>query len=103
MVRRTISTFLLALLSVALICIGVPGSVAGAASGPLESLLAQVPDNATSRTVMWYGSLADLQKVLRISLKSPSDFTHLSYAQRAAYLVDVNQSGRQIYYSAFNG
>src|SRR5258708_4199245 len=66
-------------------------------------MLAQVPDNATSRTVIWYGSLTDLQKVLGINLKSPTDFMRLSYPQRTAYLTDVNQSGKQIYYSPFNG
>src|SRR5450432_694301 len=104
MFRRLMSSVLLALVLVMLMWSGVPDSVASAdAPGPLENLLAQVPDNAISRTVIWYGSLADLQQVLGISLKGPTDFTHLNFAQRAAYLLDVNQSSQQVYYSPFDG
>src|SRR5579859_182983 len=72
--------------------------------GPLSQLLARVPDSTLSRTVIRYGSLADLQSVLlSAQLTGPSDVTKLSRQKQLAYLLDVNPSAKQVYYSPFNG
>lgn len=71
-----------------------------AAGGPLTALLAQVPDNDVSRTVIWYGSLGDLERLLGITLKTYDDLGKLNDAQQLAYLGDI---GNQVYYSAFLG
>ncbi len=73
------------------------------APGPLGGLLNQVPDSNISRTVIWYGSLGDFERLLGITLNSPSDFMKLSREQQTAYLLDANQTGKQIYYSPFSG
>ena len=91
---------------VVMVLVTIPAQTAFAgqnAQGPLGSFLNQVPDSIVSRTVLWYGSLGDLEQVLGITLNSPTDFTKMSRQQQTAYLLDVNQTGKQIYYSAFTG
>lgn len=102
MYRRLIGIVLLAVISFAALPARSIAAVQ-AAQGPLSSLLNQVPDTATSRSVMWYGSLSDFEQVLGVSLNSPNDFRKMTRQQQTAYLLDVNQSGKQVYYSAFTG
>jgi hypothetical protein len=83
---------------------GLPtGSVEAlqSSAGAMERILAQVGDNAISRTVIMYGSLADLEKQLGFQLSNANDFKKLSRQQQTAYLLDV--SGGQVYYSPFSG
>ncbi len=90
-------------LVISILMAGAPVHAYQAAAGPLERLLAQVPDNTNnklSRTVMWYGSLADLERTLAIQIKSLDEFQKLPRQQQAAYLLDV---GAQVYYSPFSG
>jgi hypothetical protein len=70
-------------------------------AGPLEQMLAQIADNEVSHTAIMYGSVADLEQVLGISINSAADFKKLSRSQQAAYLLDI--SGNQVYYSPFSG
>jgi len=72
-------------------------------AGPLAQMLNQIPDNQVSRTVIWYGSLSDFERVLGFQLNSAADLQKLSQQQRAAYLIDVNSDRPQIYYSPFSG
>src|SRR5256885_3300897 len=72
-------------------------------AGPLAQMLNQIPDNQVSRTVIWYGSLSDFERVLGFQLNSAADLQKLSQQQRAAYLIDVNADRPQIYYSPFSG
>ncbi len=69
-------------------------------AGPLEGMLSQVPDNQVSRTIIWYGSLGDLEKVLGLQLSSYAEFQALTPQQQFAYQVDL---GKQVYYSPFSG
>ncbi len=68
---------------------------------PLERLLTtRVPDNAVGRTVIWYSSQADLERVLNLKIASTEDIQKLPQQQQAAYLLEF---GRQVYFSAFSG
>jgi hypothetical protein len=77
-----------------------PVRVRAQGGGALSQLLGSVPDSPVSRTVMWYGSLGDLENVLKIKLNSLQDFQGLGKPQQTAYLLDV---GTQVYYSPFSG
>jgi hypothetical protein len=79
---------------------GSPAQAFQAAPGPLGRLLEQVGDNQVSRTVMWYGSQADLKRVLGIQVSSLAAIQKLPKNQQAIYLMDV---GKQVYYSPFSG
>lgn len=68
--------------------------------GALEQMLGQVPDNAVSRTVIWYGSAGDLERILGIQFNNLQDFQKLTPQQQAAYALDF---GKQVYSSAFSG
>lgn len=69
--------------------------------GPLEQMLSQVPDGQESRTVIWYGALADFENALGFKVASTDDFKKLPQPQQVSYLLDV--SGKQVYYSPFSG
>src|SRR5262245_20788206 len=87
MVKRWV---VLAVVAISLLISTAPVSAFQAGAGPLERMLAQVPDNGTlSRAGLWYGSLGDLQRVLGFQVKSYADFQKLQQQQQAAYLLDV--------------
>jgi hypothetical protein len=98
MVKQRVAVLLLMVISVLITT--VPARAYQAATAPLERLLSQVPDNNVSRTMMWYGSLGELERTLGIEVNSLADLQKLSQAQQIAYLLDV---GKQVYYSPFSG
>jgi hypothetical protein len=67
----------------------------------LSQLLNQVPDNADSRTVIWYGSRGALEQALGFQVDSQDQYNKLSQQQKIAYALDLGS--KQIYYSAFSG
>ncbi len=95
MSRRLIITAVLLLTIVGLAPYSTARALQGA-SGPLETLLGQVPDNEISHTQIWYGSLGDLQQVLGVHIADLNAFRTLSQQQQQAYLLDI---GKQVYYS----
>jgi hypothetical protein len=97
--KRIIGAILLIALS-GLLAWGTPAQAFQETPGPLAQMLGQVGDNPVSRTVMWYGSQADLERVLGIQLNSLGDFQKLPKNQQATYLMDI---GKQVYYSPFSG
>jgi hypothetical protein len=103
MVRRL--SFIVLIVFVAISMLGLTGQIPvyalQAAPGPLGQLLGQVPDNQVSRTIVWYGSLSDLGRVLGFQIKTADDVKKLPRQQQLAYLLDV--SGKQVYYSSFSG
>ncbi len=100
MVRRLARTGLIMAAFVA----ALMGNIAQSAAqspGPISQLLAHIPDTTISRTVIRYGSLADLQTViLSAKLTAPSDFGKMSLQRQAAYALEI---GKQVYYSPFTG
>jgi len=90
----------LALMVISILVTAVPVRANQAASAPVERLLGQVPDNQVSRTMMWYGSLGELQRTLGVQINSFDDLQKLPQPQQIAYLLDV---GKQVYYSPFSG
>jgi hypothetical protein len=102
--RRSVSRLIV--LVILIVVLSLPGTTHRTAAlqtnpGPLEQMLSQVPDGQESRTVIWYGSLADFENALGIKVASTDDFKKLPQTQQVAYLLDV--SGKQVYYSAFSG
>src|SRR5258708_25168341 len=102
--RRSISPLIVLVIVIAVLSLA--GTIRRTAAqqptpGPLEQMLSQVPDGQESRTVIWYGSLADFENALGIKVASTDDFKKLPQTQQVAYLLDV--SGKQVYYSAFSG
>jgi hypothetical protein len=97
--KRIVGAILLIALS-GLLTWGSPVQAFQAPPGPLAQLLGQVGDNDVSRTVMWYGSQADLERVLSIQVSSLAAIQKLPRDQQATYLMDV---GKQVYYSPFSG
>jgi hypothetical protein len=97
--KRVTGAILLIALS-GLLAWGTPARAFQETSGPLAQMLGQVGDNAASRSVMWYGSQADLERALGFQLNGLGDFQKLPKQQQAAYLMDV---GKQVYYSPFSG
>src|ERR1041385_2165190 len=102
MYRRLIGITLLAIMVLGALPARTVNAVQNA-QGSLGGLLAQVPDSTSSRTGMWYGSLGDFERLLGVTINGPSDFTKMSRQQQTAYLLDVNPTGKQIYYSSFSG
>jgi len=92
---------MVAVLLVTALSLGGRSALAQDGSGPLAQMLNQIPDNQVSRTVIWYGSLSDLERVLGFQLNSLQDFQKLPKQQQTGYLLDV--STHQIYYSGFSG
>jgi len=82
------------------VALGSPVRALQGQGGALEQMLGQVPDNAVSRTAIWYGSAGDLERILGFQLSSIQDVQKLSKQQQAAYLLDL---GNQVYYSQFSG
>jgi len=91
---------LLVVITILMSVLGLINPVQAQGQNRLEQLLGQVTDNAVSRTVIWYGALADLRSILGLQIKSLDDFNKLSRQQQAAYLLDL---GNQVYYSPFSG
>src|SRR6185369_6643923 len=91
---------LLVVITILMSVLGLISPVLAQGQNRLEQLLGQVTDNEVSRTVIWYGALADLRSILGIQIKSLDDFNKLSRQQQAAYLLDF---GNQVYYSPFSG
>lgn len=98
MVKQRVAV--LGLMVISVLITTVPARAYQAASAPLERLLGQAPDNNVSRTVMWYGSLGELERTLGVEVNTLADLQKLPQAQQVAYLLDI---GKQVYYSPFSG
>jgi hypothetical protein len=98
MVKRWVAVVAVVVISILLST--APAYALQASPGPLERLLAQVPDSSLSRSLMWYGSLGDLERALGIQINSYDELAKLTQQQRAAYTQDA---GTQVYYSPFSG
>lgn len=73
---------------------------AAAQSGPLSAMLARVPDDEAAHTVLWYGSLSDLERVLGVQIDSLDAIDQLPLDVRVGFLWEF---GSQVYYSPFSG
>ncbi|GEM_PF-5770960 len=80
--------------------LGSPTQALQGQGGALEQMLGQVPDNAVSRTLIWYGSAGDLERILGVQFNNLQDFQKLPPQQQAAYSLDL---GNQVYTSSFSG
>jgi hypothetical protein len=77
----------------------LPASAQNGGAG-LADLLAFVPDNDISRTVIHYGSRGDLQEALGVQVTSDSEVAQLQPAEQAVFL---NELASNVYYSPFSG
>lgn len=91
---------ILLLLGVVAALLASVSAPAQAQGGSLSELLAQTPDNGTSRSVIWYGAPGDLEQVLGISVNSQSDVNALRKSVQLTYLYEI---GNLVYYSSFIG
>ncbi|MCC7209492.1 MAG: hypothetical protein IT323_19440 [Anaerolineae bacterium] len=73
---------------------------AAAQGGPLSAMLARVPDDEAAHTVLWYGSLSDLERVLGVQIDSLDAIDQLPPDVRVNLLWEF---GSQVYYSPFSG
>jgi hypothetical protein len=100
MFKRWMVVAVLLMIAVGALVPGSPARAFQATAGSLGGMLAQVPDSAISRTVIWYGSLGGLKAILNVQLASQQDVQKLQRQQQLAFLLDA---GKQIYYSPFSG
>jgi hypothetical protein len=89
----------LLLVLIGILC-AVWSAPAQAQSSALRDLLRQAPDNAASRTIIWFGSLGALKRALNVQVESREALDRLSLTQRATYLSEV---GRLVYFSEQSG
>ncbi|MFQ3536274.1 MAG: hypothetical protein SNJ58_10390 [Aggregatilineales bacterium] len=73
---------------------------AQAQNGALSNLLRQVPDNAESRSIIWFGSPGALKRTLNVQVTSREALDRLPLTQRATYLSEI---GRLVYFSEQSG
>jgi hypothetical protein len=96
---RKLSLVLIALLLIGLSGIA-PSNARPQASNSFSQMLANVPDNALSRSIVWYGAASDLQAQLGLTIESNAALANMDRTSRFNYLL---QFGKQVYYSGFSG